>query len=90
MMIHITVADDIILINIYFGRIKDFHSQWKQLKSSSWFLSAYGECSFLVTALHVTTLVVYAAGVHCFYFLKGVLLQVARVEYSFIDRCLKY
>ena len=44
MMIHITVADDIILINIYFGRIKDFHSQWKQVKSSSWFLSAYGEC----------------------------------------------
>ena len=72
MMIHITVADDIILINIYFGRVKDFHSQWKQLKSSSWFLSAYGEHSFLVTARHVTIVIVYAEGFHCFYCLKGV------------------
>ena len=39
------IVKDDFLINVYFGRVKDFDSQWKQLTSTSWFLSASGSRS---------------------------------------------
>ena len=89
MMIHIIVADDIILINIYFGRVKDFHSQWKQIRLvvsfCLWRTFIFGDSLTCNNSGSV------CRGISLFLLLERcLLLQVARVEYNFIDRCLNY
>ena len=74
MTIHVIVTADIILINVYFGRVKDFHSQWKQLKSNSQFFSASGDHSFVSDSLECNNYGSVCSGFSLFILLERCLL----------------
>lgn len=51
----IIAKDDLILINIYFGRVKYFDSYWKRLISASWLPSASGGHSVVSDSMGCNT-----------------------------------